>query len=129
MYNPRRNVRRIESERFRLHQGKVHTGTLQVNTENSAPFPVKKKPVLLMVEERKSKINSGVIIAALLLILIVAQIALLCAKVFFGATMTWFVTLLPTVITGGCILLAALYFVIGSMLVMRETRKIEENEE
>lgn len=82
-----------------------------------------------MVEERKSKINSGVIIAALLLILIVAQIALLCAKVFFGATMTWFITLLPTVITGGCILLAALYFVIGSMLVMRETRKIEENEE
>lgn len=82
-----------------------------------------------MVEERKSKINSGVIIAALLLILIVAQIALLCAKVFFGATMTWFVTLLPMVITGGCILLAALYFVIGSVLVMRETRKIEENEE
>lgn len=82
-----------------------------------------------MVEERKSKINSGVIIAALLLILIVAQIALLCAKVFFGATMTWFVTLLPMVITGGCILLAALYFVIGSVLVMRETKKIEENEE
>ena len=82
-----------------------------------------------MVEERKSKINSGVIIAALLLILIVAQIALLCVKVFFGATMTWFVTLLPMVITGGCILLAALYFVIGSVLVMRETRKIEENEE
>ena len=82
-----------------------------------------------MVEERKSKINSGVIIAALLLILIIAQIALLCAKVFFGATMTWFITLLPAVITGGCILLAALYFVIGSVLVMRETRNMEEEKD
>lgn len=79
-----------------------------------------------MVEERKSKINSGVIIAALLIVFIIAQVALLCAKVFFGATMSWFITLLPAVITGGCILLAALYFIIGSVLVMRETRKMEE---
>lgn len=82
-----------------------------------------------MVEERKSKINAGVIIASLLLILIIAQVILLCVKVFTATTMTWFVTLLPAIFTGSCILFAALYFVIGSMLVMRETRKIEENEE
>ena len=82
-----------------------------------------------MVEERKSKINAGVIIASLLLILIIAQVILLCVKVFTATTMTWFVTLLPAVFTGSCILLAALYFVIGSMLVMRETKKLEENEE
>ncbi len=82
-----------------------------------------------MVEERKSKINAGVIIASLLLILIIAQVILLCVKVFTATTMTWFVTLLPVVFTGSCILLAALYFVIGSMLVMRETKKLEENEE
>lgn len=81
-----------------------------------------------MVEERKSKINAGVIIASLLLILIIAQVILLCVKVFTATTMTWFVTLLPAVFAGSCILLAALYFVIGSMLVMRETKKLEENE-
>ena len=77
-----------------------------------------------MVEKRKSRINSGVVIAALLLILIIAQIVLLCVKIFTATTMSWFVTFIPSVITGGCILLAGLYIVIGSVLVMRETEKI-----
>ena len=79
-----------------------------------------------MVEKRKSKINSGIIIAILLLALYIAQIALLCAKVFFGAVMSWTITLLPLVITGACILFAALYFIIGSMFIPCETCKKEE---
>ena len=79
-----------------------------------------------MVEKRKSKINSGIIIAILLLALIIAQIALLCAKVFFGAVMSWTISLLPLVITGACILFAALYFIIGSMFIPCETCKKEE---
>lgn len=79
-----------------------------------------------MVEKRKSKINSGIIIAILLLALYIAQIALLCAKVFFGAAMSWTITLLPLVITGACILFATLYFIIGSMFIPCETCKKEE---
>lgn len=79
-----------------------------------------------MVEKRKSRINSGVVIAALLLILIIAQIVLLCVKIFTATTMSWFITFIPAVITGSCILLAGLYIVIGSVLVMRETEKIEQ---
>lgn len=82
-----------------------------------------------MVEKRKSRINSGVIIAALLLILIIAQIVLLCVKIFTATTMSWFITFIPAVITGGCILLVGLYIVIGSVLVMRETEKIEQKSE
>lgn len=79
-----------------------------------------------MVEKRKFKINIGSIIAILLLALYIAQIALLCTKVFFGAAMSWTITLLPLVITGACILLAALYFIIGSMFIPCETCKKEE---
>ena len=79
-----------------------------------------------MVEKRKFKINSGAIIAVLLLVLNIAQITLLCAKVFLGAAMSWTITLLPLVITGACILLAALYFIIGSMFIPCETCKEEE---
>ena len=79
-----------------------------------------------MVEKRKSRINSGVVIAALLLILIVAQIVLLCVKIFTATTMSWFVTFIPAVIAGSCILLVGLYIVIGSVLVMRETERIEQ---
>ena len=79
-----------------------------------------------MVEKRKFKINSGSIIAVLLLVFNIAQIALVCTKVFFGAAMSWTITLLPLIITGACILLAALYFIIGSMLIPCETCKEEE---
>ena len=66
--------------------------------------------------ERKSKINIGIIAAALILILIFAQIVLLCITIFSTLNISWFITLLPIIITGSCVLIIALYFIIQTII-------------
>lgn len=66
--------------------------------------------------ERKSKINIGVIMAALILILIFVQIVLLCITIFSTLNISWFITLLPIIITGSCVLIIALYFIIQTII-------------
>lgn len=66
--------------------------------------------------ERKSKINIGIITAALILILIFAQIVLLCITIFSTLNISWFITLLPIIITGSCVLIIALYFIIQTII-------------